>query len=179
MSGKFSALFSVMRLYCFSLKKKKSLSRESAWKIPILICGSKHENGLMQPDWGKDRGFGKKKKKSAFLRSLLPLVLESSVFPPWGVLSASPGGASPALWRTRPGCTGVRCCGGWTCPGCCRLGWARSWNPASGWSSTQWRSWNAHSWSSAASLFWGWRKLKGKETIQGIAPQQFLDEVKN
>lgn len=132
----------------------------------------------MQPDWGKDWGFGKKKKR-CISKFFLPLVLENSVFPPWGVLSASPGGASPALWQIRPGCTGARCCGGWTCPGCCRLGWAHSWNPASWWSSTQWRNWNVHSWSSAASLFWGWRKLKGKETTQRTAPQQLSDEVTN
>ena len=95
----------------------------------------------------------------------LPLALKSLVFPPWGALVTSPGGASPALWQIRRECTGARCCGGWTCPGCCPLGWARSWSLVSSWSSTRWHNWNAHSWSSAASPFSEWRKLKEKETI--------------
>lgn len=125
----------------------------------------------MQLNWNKDRGFGKKRWVSKVF--FLPLVLKNSAFPPWGVLSASRGGASPALLQIRPGCTGARYCGGWTCPGCCRPDWARSWSPASWWSSTRWHNWNAHSWSSAASPFWGWRKLKGKETTQQQPGQQF------
>lgn len=134
----------------------------------------------MQPDWGKDWGLAKNKNKikSAFLSFFTFSFREFQFFLP-EVFSVSPGGASPALWQIRSGCTGARCCGVLTCPGCCRLGWAHSWNPASWWSSTQWRTRNVHSWSSAASLFWGWRKLKGKETTQRTAPQQLSDEVTN
>lgn len=96
----------------------------------------------------------------------LPLALKSSAFPPWGVLSTSPGGAALVLLQIHQECTGARCYGGWTCPRCCPLDWARSWSLASWWSSTRWHNWNAHSLSLAASLFWGWRKLREKGTIQ-------------
>lgn len=58
----------------------------------------------MQPDWGKDWGFGQKKKikKSAFL-SFLPLVLENSVFSSLRCsLSISRWSLSQALWQIPP-----------------------------------------------------------------------------
>ena len=111
---------------------------------------------LTQPVWYRYP------RTAARITHHVPWVWLSWVSPPSGGPGAYLYGSSPVPGQTPPVSTAWSSCACWTCPVCCRPGWARWWSPAAGWSSKPSRSRNAPSVCAGASLASVLNQLFGK-----------------